>query len=687
MRHRAWPLLFVLSLSTGVRADGPADNIPEQVRQVPKPGIAVPDDIRRALQTEVDSLREEIATLATKPRPDIQAALPDIEIFAKAVSDALQYHEFFKPEELDTAKNLLAEARRRADHVLSGEGAPWTRQKGLVVRAYKSKIDGSVQPFGLVIPDSYTLEGPHRYRLDVWFHGRNEDLTELNFLDRRMKDAGQFSPRDTIVLHPYGRFCNAFKFAGEVDVMEAIDAVKRMYRIDEDRVSVRGFSMGGAATWHFAVHYATNWFAANPGAGFSETPKFLDVFQKEKLDPPWYEKTLWNLYDCDKWALNLNLVPTVAYSGENDIQKQAADVMAEELKIYGVELTHIIGPGMGHQYDPSSAHDVEARMDALAEFGRDRPSISRGFVTYALRYNHFGAFTIDALDEHWKRAEIAPGFPTFGGGIVTQNVRAFTIDLPAGSVAGGVQIAPDPLHNTLVSTIDGQLVDGAPPPRSDRSWRCSFHKEDGTWKLGPLPDGGLRKKHALQGPIDDAFLDSFVFVMPTSTSPNPKFQAWCEAERTRAVERWRRQFRGAAPQVKDTELTDTQIASSNLVLWGDPSSNAVLKKIADKLPIHWEAGAIVASDRRFPTADHALILIFPNPLNPAHYVVLNSGFTYREYDDLNNARQTPKLPDWAVIDLNTPPNSRWPGKVVAADFFDERWRLKRSEKGAIREPD
>jgi hypothetical protein len=41
----------------------------------------------------------------------------------------------------------------------------------------------------------------------------------------------------------------------------------------------------------------------------------------------------------------------------------------------------------------------------------------------------------------------------------------------------------------------------------------------------------------------------------------------------------------------------------------------------------------------FPSESHALILIFPNPRNPERYVVLNSGFTYREYDYLNNARQ------------------------------------------------
>jgi hypothetical protein len=56
-------------------------------------------------------------------------------------------------------------------------------------------------------------------------------------------------------------------------------------------------------------------------------------------------------------------------------------------------------------------------------------------------------------------------------------------------------------------------------------------------------------------------------------------------------------------------------------------------------------------------------------------VVLNSGFTFREYDYLNNARQVPKLPDWASVDVTTPPNSRWPGKIAAADFFTDKWEL------------
>ena len=49
--------------------------------------------------------------------------------------------------------------------------------------------------------------------------------------------------------------------------------------------------------------------------------------------------------------------------------------------------------------------------------------------------------------------------------------------------------------------------------------------------------------------------------------------------------------------------------------------------------------------------------------------MINSGFTFREYDYLNNARQNAKLPDWAVVDINTPPSSRWPGAIADAGFL------------------
>jgi hypothetical protein len=152
---------------------------------------------------------------------------------------------------------------------------------------------------------------------------------------------------------------------------------------------------------------------------------------------------------------------------------------------------------------------------------------------------------------------------------------------------------------------------------------------------------------------------------------------WSEAELTRAIEHWRRQFRGNARVKNDVDVTQADMESANIVLWGDPGSNSVLAKIAEKLPIQWTKESITAGkDRKFSADKHALIAIYPNPLHPYRYVVLNSSFTYRDFAYLNNARQVPMLPDWAVVDLTTPPNSVWPGKIADADFFDERWQLK-----------
>ena len=129
---------------------------------------------------------------------------------------------------------------------------------------------------------------PHRYRLDLWFHGRGETLSELNFLSDRQKSPGEFTPPDTFVLHPYGRYCNANKFAGEIDTFEALDHVKKHYphRRGPDRRCAASRWAAPPAGSSPCITPAC-WAAAAPGAGFSETPDFLKVFQNETLQPTW----------------------------------------------------------------------------------------------------------------------------------------------------------------------------------------------------------------------------------------------------------------------------------------------------------------------------------------------------------------------------------------------------------------
>src|SRR2546425_5772662 len=432
MHARILTSIFLFSSFTF--ADGPADNLPDKIRRIPPAGIRISDADRSELAAGVAELGKEIESLRAelKSNPARLDLLPDVQIFHKAVDWALRYDEFYKTNETQTARTLLQQGMERARALRDGK-APWTTAAGLVVRGYRSKIDGLVQPYGLVVPESYRPPTAHRFRLDSWFHGRGETLTELAFINERQKSPGEFTPPNAFVLHLYGRYCNANKFAGEVDLFEALEHVRRSYPIDEHRLVVRGFSMGGAACWQFAVHYAGLWAAAAPGAGFSETADFLKVFQNEAVNPAWYEQKLWHWYDCTDYAANLFNCPTVAYSGEIDKQKQAADRMASALKAEGIELTHIIGPQTGHKYHPDSKIEINRRIDGIVEKGRDPVPGKVRFTTWTLRYNEMRWVKVDGIEEHWKRArvdaEIADDHTIR---VKTENVGALTLVMGPG---------------------------------------------------------------------------------------------------------------------------------------------------------------------------------------------------------------------------------------------------------------
>ncbi|QEL18441.1 prolyl oligopeptidase family serine peptidase [Limnoglobus roseus] len=645
--------LFALSLT---KADGPADNKIENVRSVPPKGSAIAEEDLKELRSGLEQLKKEIDGLKG------QELLPDVEIYYQAVHYAVDFNELYVTKDntgkvtrndVPTAKNQIKTGLKRAKELKDGKPS-WTTATGLVVRGYRSKIDGSPQPYGLVIPKEYDYAGTNKHRLDFWWHGRFENTLELSFLAEHERSAGQFTPAGAIVVHPYGRFSNANKFAGEVDSLEILDHMKKHYRIDESRIVARGFSMGGAACWQYAVHYPTLFCAAAPGAGFAETREFLNDFQKEDVKPTWYEKKLWGMYDATDYAQNIFNLPTVAYSGEIDKQKQAADVMAREMKKVGLELTHIIGPKTGHSYEKNAKAEVIKKVDEIVAKGKDPLPKEIKFTTRTLRYNECAWLRIDGLEKHWEPATVIGKLEGNKFTLTTKNVSALTVTSP---------LVTAELH------IDGELAvayksSASEAANREHPNRLRCEKTSGKWVGVHNESLALKKVHGLQGPIDDAFMDAFLMVKPTGTPMNEKIGKWVDGEMNHAVEQWRKQFRGDAPVKADKDITEDDIKNNNLVLWGDPKSNAILAKIADKLPIKEFGDSTVQ------------LLIYPNPLNPKKYVVLNSGFTYREYDYLNNARQVPKLPDYAVVDVTTPPNSRWPGKVVRAGFFDEQWKLQ-----------
>jgi hypothetical protein len=684
--------VFFLVFSSAAFADGPADNQAGSVRPVPPPGVMITAEERAQLETDLKLLNQVIAQLRSSKNVHVRDYLPDVEIFSRAVELALAEDGFFDPKDAQRAKDVLQEGIKRAKGLESGSmywlnsfvlNSKGDVQRNVnVVRGFRSKLDGTVQPYGIV---NRSEKDAKDVRADIWCRGRSEKGLELQFIAKQMSNSDPLPAPGVIMIHPFGRYCNANKLAGEVDTLEALEHAIQEYPINPKRVAIRGFSMGGAAAWHLAVHYPDRWFAANPGAGFSETPLFLKVFQSEDLKPTWYEQKLWQMYDCPIWARNLRVLPTIAYSGEIDKQKQAADVMADACWNLPVnerfELTHIIAPRTAHKVDPTARIEIEKRLATLDRIRTDDVPQNISFTTTTLKYNRSHWVTIHAMDEHWKPATVIANADPKSDAVVirTENVSELSIDFAADQLPNIMAASILPYQANQADWRDKSSNLFFASRRSDRTWGVRLRRNGDTWEqVSPIEPASkaIVKKHGLQGPIDDALMGPFMFVKPSTSGRHPDVDKWVDSEFNRAVREWHRQMRGDVRIKSSEELKPEDIENYHLILWGDPMSNPTLAKIADKLPIQWTGEHVVVGDRKFSSKSHAPVLIYPNPLNPDRYVVLNSGFTYREYDYLNNARQVPKLPDWAIVDLTTPPDSRWPGKIADADFFGEKWELK-----------
>ncbi len=422
-------LALLLTLCTVILAQTP----PPPAKRLPPAGVTIPAAARDELTTGAAALRTELDALTadlTKARnARLLALLPDAEVFHKAVDWALRYDEFFDVKQVEVAKRFLATGRERVAQMREGK-SPWTDATGCVIRGYRSKLDDSIQPYALVVPPEWKRGDGVARRLDVVLAGRNEKRTELAFIAEHETKPGEMVPAGAIVLHAYGRFCNATKFAGEVDVMEAMQAVRRAFKIDAGKIVVRGFSMGGASTWHLTAHFPGLWAASSPGAGFAETAVYAKVFGPGKPERMPWEQKLWSWYDATAHAANFRAVPTLAYAGELDPQRQSSEIMEQAMAREGLKLERFTGPKTEHKYHPETRNALAARLDTITATPRAKWSDDEHFTTYTLRYSESGRIKIMEQEQPWERSDVRLKFATPTElNVTTKNVGVFNISL------------------------------------------------------------------------------------------------------------------------------------------------------------------------------------------------------------------------------------------------------------------
>ena len=648
----------------------PAPAFPQILPPVASKDAVPSTEQQAALKQQL--VETEQAFQAVKDHP--RAA--DVDIFLKAGRYALEFQEWYdkKPEDcLKKADKLLTEAGSRIESLKQNK-TPWLEKPGRTVLGFYSNLDDSPQPYGVEIPEGLEWgKGKKETPIWVWLHGRGDKQTDLNYLASQLSGkAGEFKTSKAIIIHPFGRYCNGYKSAGEVDVLEATQDAVRRFHGDVNRIALMGFSMGGAGAWHMGAHYTDQWAVVHTGAGFVDVKRYLNI-TPDKL-PPSYEQTLWSTYDVPDYARNFMNVPLVSYSGEKDKQRDSAEYMTEVLAAIGQPHTHLIGPGMEHKYHPEVRERISKMIEGFVEKGRNPWPRKITLQSRSARYTRMHWAQIMEVESPWADtrldAELEDGTDILS--ITTANVKAFAFQSPWKEKNYRRYVA---INGQLLEFEESSLFEGAEPAAVGQYY--AERQQDDTWQIQALDTVAPMNRKAGGTSIDDAFNRRFVIVLPDKPGRHPAVDAWVKAESEHFIQRWRKLMRGDPLVVKASEVGTDLARSENLILFGDDVSNACIAQRMKHLPLTWSADKVgLKNGKTFDAATHVPVLIYPEePAQPGQpYVVINSGLTFREGHDRTNSLQNPKLPDWAILNITTPPNGDRAGEVVEAGFFDARWR-------------
>jgi predicted esterase len=642
--------------------------------QQPPKATAPPAETLKAIAARADKLATAIEALRRKGVGD--PFLADVEIYHKAATWITRHNEFYQKDAADWTLAVLDRGLLRASQQARGE-SPWFQETGhAVVRAYRSAVDGSVQPYAVTFPADYGKNAQKKWRLDVVLHGRNDSLTEVVFLHQHNGDKPAPKEQDWVQIDIFGRGNNAYRWAGETDVFEAVEnflavetGLRRVGLLDPTRMVLRGFSMGGAGTWHLGLHRPDRWTVIGPGAGFTTTHGY--VANLPEVLPPYQEACL-RIYDAVDYAENAADVPVVAYAGADDKQLQAAQNIQAKLKPLGIPMTLLVAPGLGHRFPPEWQKKAEEEYAKHLAKGKPEYPKRVHFVTYTLKYPSCFWVNLLALERHYQRSLVEAEQADAGFTVKTENVRILQLALPPGADQGPTTVA-----------IDGQRLEHVVPyQRSTReSLYLYLEKRAGKWATA-LPERlfteQLRrpwKGNGLQGPIDDAFMGPFLCVRGTGKPWHEATQTYAEASLQRFQKEWSRYLRGEVPVKDDRDVTPEDMASHHLVLFGDPSSNRLLAEVLPDLPLQWTREKITWGGKEYAAGEHVPVMIYPSPLNKDRYVVLNSGHTFHAADfQGTNALLYPRLGDYAILKVGGK-NDPLAAEVQTAGLFDDFWRV------------
>ena len=459
---------------------------------------------------------------------------------------------------------------------------------------HRSRIDGSVQPMTLLVPPDYNPQCS--YPLVVALHGSKGCLIGHAF---------SVKP-DFIIVAPHGRGQTGYRDFGEVDVFEAMEEVKRRYRIDDERIYLTGHSMGGGGTFRLAVRSPHLWAAIAPMASAGARPF--------------------------EWLRNLLHIPTLFYHGSEDevVPVQMAREAANYIRQLGYNFRYEEVEGKPHWWGV----DFPEMFTFFAQHRKTKSPDRIVFWTNDPRANRAYWLEIADFDDYTKPASVEAQVTWDKGHgarliLKTENVREVKLrleDTPEAlkqlplladwngckavvtqkSTNGSVRLRfQDPLIGVLVSENE-----------SSRFWQW---QRDGvaTHVTSEKPRKSLKTPQRC-GPATDVFTAPFTVAFDaTSEGANlaaKQLQHW-----------WQNYALGVCkliPFRNGEELRKLMAsADEHLIVFRKVSAGTRYGEIA------FGRDGVFLGKQRFSGKDIAVRVLLPNPSNPQVYLLINAGMT------------------------------------------------------------
>src|SRR5262249_40640481 len=229
-----------------------------------------------------------------------EVSLPSVEM---RVEDAkMRWYDFGRaPRDWIFIKKNLEAAREEAERLAAGED-PWKDRRGVYVKAYRSSLDDTLQPYGLYVPKSYDPAKPTPFLVSLHGAWSNHLLTRRRTFGlgnrpgesdyEAIRNEVEFPEVDFIVLTPYARGEIAgYNGIAEADVLRVMDDVARAYNVDPDRVHLTGYSMGGGGTWHLGLRYPDRFASISPVCAVANVAMLRSSASMSTLDKELAELT------------------------------------------------------------------------------------------------------------------------------------------------------------------------------------------------------------------------------------------------------------------------------------------------------------------------------------------------------------------------------------------------------------